>query len=184
MSSGSDLGPSFEERKEKTAKRGILAGIYEKLRLKKRVPTLGNGTESDTSIHHVGREDPPALLSPDAPSRNSTNMTTSTAARRSGAAGAGVFWPADLLPQACPRARILVFGYDTKITNYGRASTNKNSIYSHAKDLLFALSRETEGCRAGLSGKRRQIIFVAHSLGGIVVKEVCVYAYGSALLPR
>ena len=77
-----------------------------------------------------------------------------------------VFWPADLLPHECPHARILSFGYDTKITNYGRSSVNKCSIYSHAKDLLFVLSRNAVA--------RRPIIFVAHSLGGIVVKEVWV----------
>jgi predicted alpha/beta hydrolase family esterase len=77
-----------------------------------------------------------------------------------------VFWPADLLPALCPRARVLMYGYDTKVTNYMASPTNKNSIYSHAKDLLFALSRETDF--------GRPLVFVAHSLGGIVVKEVCV----------
>ena len=46
------------------------------------------------------------------------------------------------------------------------ASSNKNSIYSHAKDLLFALSQERK------ASTQRRLIFVAHSLGGIVVKEV------------
>ena len=75
-----------------------------------------------------------------------------------------VFWPADLLPAICPQARVLVYGYDTKVTNYMASSTNKNGIFSHSKDLLFALSREVS------SG--RPLIFIAHSLGGIVVKEV------------
>ncbi|KAK4163895.1 hypothetical protein QBC43DRAFT_318890 [Cladorrhinum sp. PSN259] len=75
-----------------------------------------------------------------------------------------VFWPADLLPRECPNSRILVFGYDSMVTKYMASSTNKNSIVSHSKDLLFALQRETVA--------DRPLIFVAHSLGGIVVKEM------------
>ncbi|KAG4272836.1 hypothetical protein FPRO04_14614 [Fusarium proliferatum] len=49
-----------------------------------------------------------------------------------------VFWPADLLPQVCKRARILTFGYDTKVTKYTSGPTNMNSIFSHGKDFLFS----------------------------------------------
>lgn len=75
-----------------------------------------------------------------------------------------VFWPRDLLPSGCPKARVLVFGYDSKVTKYTSGATNQNSVHSHSKDLLFALMRERP------SGRR--LIFVAHSLGGIVVKQV------------
>jgi hypothetical protein len=75
-----------------------------------------------------------------------------------------VFWPADLLPKECPGARILVYGYDTKVTKYLKGSTNKSSILSHSKDMLYALSRERK--------LDRPLIIVAHSLGGIIVKEV------------
>ncbi|OCL01768.1 hypothetical protein AOQ84DRAFT_425923 [Glonium stellatum] len=75
-----------------------------------------------------------------------------------------VFWPADLLPRECPNSRILVYGYDTKITKYMNCATNKNSVFSHSKDLLFALCRERM--------LDRPLIFIAHSLGGIVVKEM------------
>ena len=77
-----------------------------------------------------------------------------------------VFWPADLLPKQCPNARILVYGYDSMVTKYMTGATNKNSIVSHGKDLLHALSRERE--------LDRRLIFVAHSLGGIIVKEVSI----------
>lgn len=75
-----------------------------------------------------------------------------------------VFWPADLLPADCPSARVLLYGYDSKITKYMVGATNKNSLLSHSKDLLFALERHTV--------PNRPLVFLAHSLGGIVVKEM------------
>lgn len=77
---------------------------------------------------------------------------------------APVYWPGDLLPSECPQARILAWGYDTVVTKKFSAPTNKNSLLSHAKDLLFALGRERP--------TDRPIVFVAHSLGGIITKEV------------
>ena len=75
-----------------------------------------------------------------------------------------VYWPRDLLPTDCPKARIMTWGYDTIITKGIAAPTNKSSIFAHARDLLFALNRERP--------QGRPLMFVAHSLGGIVVKEV------------
>ncbi|KAI1299607.1 hypothetical protein F5Y03DRAFT_249326 [Xylaria venustula] len=75
-----------------------------------------------------------------------------------------VFWPADLLPMKLPTARILVFGYDTVIVKHQFAgAVNKNSVFAHSKDLVNELSRARP--------LGRPIIFVTHSLGGIVVKE-------------
>jgi hypothetical protein len=76
-----------------------------------------------------------------------------------------VFWPRDLLTHErwCQAARILTYGYDSKVTK-AYANSNKNNLFVHAKDLLHALEREKP--------KRRPVIFVAHSLGGLVVKEV------------
>jgi hypothetical protein len=77
-----------------------------------------------------------------------------------------VFWPGDLLPQVCKQARVLTFGYDTKITKFGTGPTNKNSVFSHGKDFLYSLGRVHE--------PGRPLIFIAHSLGGILVKEVTI----------
>ncbi|KAH8589753.1 hypothetical protein B0O99DRAFT_475591, partial [Bisporella sp. PMI_857] len=82
------------------------------------------------------------------------------------------FWPADLLPTDCPRARILTWGYDTKITKYMTAAVNQNGIFSHSKDLLFALQRNRD--------LNRPLVFVAHSLGGIIVKDMLARSYMSA----
>ena len=75
----------------------------------------------------------------------------------------GVYWPRDLLPADCPNARVLVWGYDTVVTK-GFAPANKSNLFAHAKDLLYCLERES------VSG--RPLVFVAHSLGGLLVKEV------------
>lgn len=75
-----------------------------------------------------------------------------------------IFWPEDFLPKECPDARILTWGYDSMVIKCFTGSVNKSSLLAHAKDLLFELKRERE--------LDRPTIFVAHSLGGIVVKEV------------
>lgn len=63
----------------------------------------------------------------------------------------------------CDRARILTWGYDSHVIK-GYESVNKNDVFAHAKNLLATLKRERP--------QARPIIFVAHSLGGILVKEV------------
>ncbi|KAF5983489.1 RGT2-Sensor of high external glucose concentration [Fusarium coicis] len=98
--------------------------------------------------------------------RQGTSLTESTCNIPSTAetGDLSVFWPADLLSQICNKARILTFGYDTKITKFTSGPTNTNSIFSHGKDFLFSLGREYV--------PERPMIFVAHSLCGILVKEM------------
>lgn len=63
------------------------------------------------------------------------------------------FWPKDLLPVDLPRARILCWGYDSMVTK-GFKSTDKSTLFTHAKNFLFALGR--------VLVTSRPIIFVAH----------------------
>jgi hypothetical protein len=77
----------------------------------------------------------------------------------------GVYWPWDFLKNDFPTARTMTFGYNTIVTK-GYKAAHQGSIFSHARDLLYALDT-----------KRRQVpdrdlVFIAHSLGGILVKEV------------
>ena len=83
---------------------------------------------------------------------------------------AGVFWPADLIPQDFPNLRVLTYGYDSKVTGYYASSKSKSGIFDHGNALLNALNQE----RTNLSN--RPIIFVAHSLGGLVVKQAIIEA--------
>ncbi|OAF56656.2 hypothetical protein VC83_07280 [Pseudogymnoascus destructans] len=77
-----------------------------------------------------------------------------------------VFWPLDLLPGDCSNARILTWGYDSKVSHYFSGPASQSNITAHAKNLLAALRI----CRLG--SQQRSLIFVAHSLGGIIVKDV------------
>ncbi|KFZ09362.1 hypothetical protein V502_08808 [Pseudogymnoascus sp. VKM F-4520 (FW-2644)] len=76
-----------------------------------------------------------------------------------------IFWPAELLPQSVKNARILTYGYDSDPVHFLN-SVNRSNIYQHATNLLQNLSDER------MEDPNRPIIFVAHSLGGILVKDV------------
>jgi hypothetical protein len=76
-----------------------------------------------------------------------------------------IYWPADLLPNDEPEVRILTYGYDSRVTKWFRGATNQIDIQEHGVSLLNALDAERRDCR------RRPLLFVVHSLGGLVVKQ-------------
>ena len=57
-----------------------------------------------------------------------------------------VFWPFDLLRGDCPNARIITWGYNSVISWFFDGAVNQGSIFAHAKDLLFDLSRARADC--------------------------------------
>ncbi|KAI0103377.1 hypothetical protein GGR51DRAFT_573282 [Nemania sp. FL0031] len=78
-----------------------------------------------------------------------------------------IFWPRDLLPIACPEARIMTWGYHT-LRSGNVPVFSQPDLFSHVNDLL----RELGGLRQGTGAQQRPLIFIAHSLGGIIVKEI------------
>lgn len=57
-----------------------------------------------------------------------------------------VFWPCHFLPEDCPNARILTWGYDSKVSHFFDGSANKNNVLSHSCDLLGDLSGQRGTC--------------------------------------
>jgi protein SERAC1 len=74
-------------------------------------------------------------------------------------------WPKVLLGPQLKTARILTYGYDAQVIRVRVASTNR--LLDHAMDLLNDLSGE----RRLQHESTRPLIFVAHSLGGLVLKK-------------
>lgn len=77
-----------------------------------------------------------------------------------------VYWPRDLLPRTIPKARVLTYGYDTRMSHRLGVASSQSTVYDHSGGFLVELaSKRTEQ-------PQRALIFVAHSLGGIIVKEM------------
>ncbi|KAE9364446.1 hypothetical protein N431DRAFT_563751 [Stipitochalara longipes BDJ] len=77
-------------------------------------------------------------------------------------------WLRDMLPNTPPfnRARIMTFGYSSQL----RDRNNISEIGDWADYLLLLVG----GVRRTLNERKRPIIFVCHSLGGIVAREAMV----------
>ncbi|OCL01786.1 hypothetical protein AOQ84DRAFT_206150 [Glonium stellatum] len=82
----------------------------------------------------------------------------------------GVLWLQVLLPEHIPDARVLTYGYDAR-TRSSEHLTHQ-TLYGHSESLISALSLH----RRKTKTERRPIIFLAHSLGGIVVKSALIHS--------
>ena len=73
-------------------------------------------------------------------------------------------WLEDFLPEQIPNARIMSYGYDSTI----QFSKSVADIGTFAEQLLHSLIAK----RRSQNEKKRPVIFICHSLGGLVFKQV------------
>ncbi|CCA76280.1 related to kinesin light chain [Serendipita indica DSM 11827] len=85
----------------------------------------------------------------------------------------GVCWLRHLLPSDLPNVRILSYGYDADTRS--RECVSTQTLGRHADGFAYALSRERK------DAPRRPIIFVAHDVGGIVLKSALVICHNQNL---
>ena len=78
-----------------------------------------------------------------------------------------VFWPYNLLAKNLPEARIISWGYNADVAHF-LSQTSANRVKDHAK----GLSSDLRCLKGSPLTSTRPIIFVAHSLGGIVCAQV------------
>ncbi len=86
---------------------------------------------------------------------------------------AKVFWPSQILPGFLEeeKARVLVYGYDADVTSFTDGAS-RDKIHNHAEHLIAELVANRRIRKAS----ERPIIWVAHSLGGLVVKRALIYS--------
>ncbi|KAK4223460.1 hypothetical protein QBC38DRAFT_487688 [Podospora fimiseda] len=82
----------------------------------------------------------------------------------------GQVWPQTLLPEARPHTRVLSFSYNGDITQDEVVSFA--TIRDNSQALLTQLACRRDGVHAD-----RPIIFVAHCLGGLIVKQALRFAF-------
>ncbi|KAH8747004.1 ankyrin repeat protein [Hyaloscypha finlandica] len=86
--------------------------------------------------------------------------------------GDGVLWLRDILPHQIPQARIMSYGYDSSVV----FSKSTEDISTFADGLLEDLVSRRQG-----QVEQRPIIFICHSLGGIVAKKAIIRAHEKSL---
>ena len=81
--------------------------------------------------------------------------------------GATLPWPKEMLSQKIPEARIVTYGYDADVVHFIKQA-GQNTVHEHARNLAGDLT----DLRHRTDSFQRPLIFVAHSLGGLVCQQV------------
>jgi surfactin synthase thioesterase subunit len=76
-------------------------------------------------------------------------------------------WLRDALPKDIPTARIIIYGYNSTVAN-STSMQNLEDLATSFRNSLLPLVR---------SDTLKPIIFIGHSLGGLIVKQVRKYIF-------
>ena len=74
-------------------------------------------------------------------------------------------WIRDALPEQLPGARVMLYGYDSTLAN-STSSQNLGDVASRFRESLLVNIGKRTNCRP--------LIFIAHSLGGLVLKQAII----------
>ncbi|GJN84268.1 hypothetical protein PLIIFM63780_007824 [Purpureocillium lilacinum] len=96
--------------------------------------------------------------------KSSKSTTSSVKSDEKDSTSPRIFWPFDFLAEDIPEARMWTYGYDADVIGGVFQANNKNSVSQHGRDLAVRIERE-------IDNKVDPIFFVAHSLGGIILKD-------------
>ena len=80
-------------------------------------------------------------------------------------ASTACFWPEDLLSTDFNDVRILTYGYDSHVSHFFEGGASQATILALGRSFL----NDLEGIRR--DDPARPVIFIVHSLGGLVLKE-------------
>lgn len=83
------------------------------------------------------------------------------------------YWPSELLPADFQDTRVLTYGYDSHVSHFFRDTANQNNIFTLGRDLLHKLVAYR------VDDPTRPLLFISHSLGGLVVKDVLTISNAS-----
>jgi hypothetical protein len=97
---------------------------------------------------------------------DSQNKVLSDTSAEQGVLRSSTYWPSDLLARDYPHYRILTYGYDSHVSHFLSGAVHQGNIATIARDLLHELAAERRDCPT------RPLLFICHSLGGLVVKMV------------
>ena len=84
-------------------------------------------------------------------------------------------WPREILTKLIPDARILTYGYDAYVIGRDGPVT-RNRLHDHARDFL----NDLVGYRRRTKTLARHLMFIVHSLGGLLCKDMLLLSRNAA----
>ncbi|KAK7908877.1 hypothetical protein PG985_016180 [Apiospora marii] len=87
-----------------------------------------------------------------------------------------IFWLKDYLPKDTDNRRIISYGYDARVK--ADIPISQQTIFDHEEDLVTKLVQMRKRTDSNQSTER-PIIFIAHSLGGIVLKNALLCSHNA-----
>ena len=89
-------------------------------------------------------------------------------------------WPMDWLPSDFPNIRVIGLNYETSLSEWSSSNNNtcpcekKGTLHNRSEELLQNL------VASGVGANNRPVIWVGHSMGGLIAKSIIIQALESS----